>query len=135
MKNFLNSGIEKEKYIEYDIVKKKIDELFKTNNNNEKNDNNEQNKALTDSLITFFKSYINKNTKNNKIISKIVSSIKKLIEKEANQFNFNSSESQTPDPNSNMQENKIKSLYWDKKFRNTLLFRNNNKTIILDTKI
>ena len=108
MKNFLNSGIEKEKYIEYDIVKKKIDELFKTNNNNEKNDNNEQNKALTDSLITFFKSYINKNTKNNKIISKIVSSIKKLIEKEANQFNFNSSESQTPDPNSNMQENKIK---------------------------
>ena len=59
-------------------------------------------------MITFFKSYINKNTKNNKIISKIVSSIKKLIEKEANQFNFNSSESQTPDPNSNMQENKIK---------------------------
>ena len=150
LKNFLNVDIDKEKYIKYDILKKKIDELFNSNNNGNIN-NNEQVKSLTDNLITSFKTYIQKNPKNFKLIKKIIISLNQLAQKEKDEFNINSSESSQSQNSSSNQDNKIQKtspytgirnlgtlcylgsivqqLFWIKKFRNSILSVNDLKPV------
>ena len=149
MKTFLNKDIDKEKYIEYDTVKKKIDELFNENNNNKIINNNEQEKSLTDNLAIILKTHIQKTPNYSELIPKIIISINKLTEKESNEFNFNSGESSSSQSSSSNQDNKIKKtspytgirnlgtlcylgsivqqLFWIKKFRYSILSVNDLK--------
>ena len=81
-----------DKYIEFDIIKEKIDEIFINDNNPEiKNiniNNNEPNKILFDTLQKYFNLYISNNTTNNQeIIKQIISNLKNLLNKESSEFN------------------------------------------------
>ena len=92
LKKFLKFDSDNDKYIEFDIIKKKIDEIFVNNNNPEiKNiniNNNEPNKILFDTLQKYLNSYISNNTTNNQeIIKQIISSLKNLLNKESSEFN------------------------------------------------
>ena len=145
MNKFLIRDIDKEKYIEYAILKNKINELFNTEHKNE------QDKYLTDYLITIFKSYIEKNLKNSKLIKNIIISLNKLAQKEPDEFNSNSNErspSQSQNSNQNDKITKtspytgirnlgtlcylgsiVQQLFWIKQFRDSILSVNDLKPI------
>ena len=86
-KNILLSKNDNDKFILYDFVKKKLEEIFNSQNNI--NNDKEQNQSITYFLMTIFKSYNMSNTNNKKIIGKTITSLQNLIKIEENRYNNN----------------------------------------------
>ena len=135
-KNKLLSGNKEDKFLPYDNVKKEIEELFNSKNNI---NNNEQSKNIPDFLITIFKSYNMNNNSDKKIIGKLITSLKHLIEIESNEF-INIQEENNKRINKTCPYVGIKNLgalcylnsimqqfYWIPKFKYSILSADDNK--------
>ena len=134
LNKFLSDENNDNKFIKYDDVKNKIDELF-TMEKEAPNNNNEQNKNNNNYLITYFKSYIiTRINKNRKMILEIIKSLNKLIEIESKDYNNN-----IPDEENTKRKKTspyigirnlgtlcyigsiLQQLFWIPKFRNSIL--------------
>ena len=132
-----------DKFINYDVAQKKIEEIFKTNNIKANDNNNSEPKEnidnIKDLLMKYFKSYIISNTNNKEIMVKIISDLKKLIEEESKKINDkdldNNKRIKKSTPYVGLRNlgalcyinSTIQQLFWIPKFRHSILSANDSK--------
>ena len=139
-KNKLLIENKEDKFLPYDNVKKEIEEIFNSKNNI---NNNEPNKNIPDFLMASFKSYNINNTGDKKIIGKLITSLKNLIDIESKEYNIYNAvrEENNKRINKNSPYVGIKNIgslcyinsimqqfYWISKFKSSILSANDNKT-------